>query len=192
MDQDHGPGPAPADKPVEQLTALLDGLEQRARSSQRIARIDERNRITLLFGHAIFAVLVVPGFALLSKTGMASPSFAVARQIPGAPYSLALWIGLAGCTLAVATVYRNRRWEFYALSALAAWYAMFSVSLIAAIAMWMAPAIEAGGVRHFADHLDWRHAPAIYAPVVYAHLAYAMAGHMATLWRRGLDRGGGP
>lgn len=177
-----------ADEAVEQLTELLDGIEHRVNSTQRIAVLDERNRITLLFGHAIFAMLVVPGFILLSRTGMSSPSFVVLRYIPGAPYSLAGLIGVAGLVLAISTYHRNRHGEFYALGGLLIWYAMFSVSLIAAIAVWVTPAIEVGGFAGFTKHLDWRRAPAIYAPVVYAHLAYAMGGHMRTLWKRGLDQ----
>lgn len=177
-----------AEEAAERIADLLDGIERRVYTSQRIAALDERNRLTLLFGHAIFAMLVVPGFALLSKSGMQSPSFAVLRHIPGAPFSLAAWIGAAGFLLAVCTIHRHRRGEFYALAGLFAWYVLFSVSLMAAIATWMAPAIEAGGVAHFPSHLDWGHAPAIYAPVVYSHLAYAMAGHMRTLWKQGLHR----
>lgn len=186
--------PARPDTAGDQLSKLLDGIQERVHTSQRIARIDERSRLTLLFGHAIFAMLVVPGFALLSQTGMSSPSFVVLRNIPGAPYTLATWIGLAGVALAVAALYQHRLGEFWSLGALLLWYAMFSVSLIAAIAVWAAPAIEAGGVAHFTAHLDWRHGPALYAPVVYAHLAYAMGGHMRTLWKLGLttDRAGGP
>lgn len=184
------PEPAPdakADATVQKLTELLDGIDHRVQATQRIAVLDERNRLTLLFGHAIFAMLVVPGFALLSKSGMSSPSFVVARNVPGAPYSLAVWIGVAGFWLAVATIHRNRRGEFFALCLLLAWYVLFSVSLVAAIAMWLTPAIEAGGLTHFTGHLDWHRAPAIYAPIVYAHLAYAMAGHMRTIWKRGLN-----
>jgi hypothetical protein len=101
-----------ADQAVEQLTRLLDGIESRLNEDHRVAGLDERNRLTLLFGHAIFAMLVVPGFALLSKSGMKSPSFALIRNIPGAPFTLAAWIGLAGFALAVATIHRNRTGEF--------------------------------------------------------------------------------
>lgn len=182
-----------AEETAQQIANLLDGIERRVKTNQRIASLDERNRLTLLFGHAVFAMLVVPGLALLSKSGMASPSFAIVRQVPGAPYSLAIWIGLAGFCLAVTTIYRHRTGEFYALAGLFTWYVLFSVSLIAAIATWVAPAIEAAGVAHFPGHLDWGHAPALYAPVVYSHLAYAMAGHMRTLWKKGLrNQDGGP
>ena len=181
-----------AEQAVDQLTDLLDGIEQRVTERHRIADLDERNRLTLLFGHAIFAMLVVPGFALLSKSGMSGPSFIIIRTVPGAPFSLAAWIGLAGFVLAVATIHRTRRGEFYALIALCAWYVMFSVSLMAAIAVWMAPAVEVGGITGFVGHLEWGRGPAIYAPIVYAHLAYAMGGHIRTLWKRGLRDGGGP
>jgi|ERR1043165_5420693 uncharacterized membrane protein YhdT len=177
---------------LNQLTELLDGIEERVESGHRIAVLDERNRITLLFGHAIFAILVAPGFAMITKTSMSSPSFVLVRNVPGAPYSFAVWIGLAGLGLAIATMHRHRRGEFYALAALFIWYVAFSVSLIGAIAVWSAPAIHAGGLSGFSGHLDWKRAPSLYAPIVYAHLAYAMAGHMNTLLKRGLHRGGGP
>lgn len=182
------------EKAVSQLTKLLDSIEDRVSSNAKIAVLDERNRLTLLFGHAIFAMLVVPGFALLSKSGMRSPSFVVVRTIPGAPFSLATWVGIAGFVLAVATIHRNRRGEFFALIALGLWYVLFSMSLMVAIAIWMAPAVERGGFTGFVGYLDWSRAPAIYAPVVYAHLAYAMGGHIRTLWKLGLqrDRNGGP
>lgn len=174
------------DEAVAKLTELLDGIEERVAETQEIASLDERNRLNLLFGHAIFAIMVAPGFALLYKTGMATASFTIARQIPGSPVSLSIWIFVGGLGLAIATYHRYRRAEFVFLAVMLVWYVLFSVSLIAAIAFWMTNAIEAGGWSHFREHLDWKHAPAIYAPVVYAHLAYAMGGHMRTLWKIGL------
>src|ERR1043165_2771742 len=94
---------------LNQLTELLDGIEERVESGHRIAVLDERNRITLLFGHAIFAILVAPGFAMITKTSMSSPSFVLVRNVPGAPYSFAVWIGLAGLGLAIATRSEERR-----------------------------------------------------------------------------------
>lgn len=177
---------------VQRLTDLLDGIEERVEHGRRTAALDERNRINLLFGHALFAAMVGPGFALLAKTGMASASFVIVRRVPGAPYSLAAWIFVAGLALATATYHRRRLGEYLALGALLLWYVTFSVSLIAAIGIWMAPAVRAGGLGQFTEHLDWGHAPAIYAPVVYAHLAYAMGGHMRTIRKLGLrHRGGG-
>lgn len=173
---------------VRELTELLDGIEDRVANTQRVAALDERNRLNLLFGHAIFAIMVAPGLALLYKTGMATASFTIARQIPGAPFSLAVWILIGGLGLAISTYYRHRVGEFASLAVMLAWYVMFSISLIAAIAVWLTNAIEIGGYSHFSEHLDWGHAPSIYAPVVYAHLAYAMGGHMRTLMKIGLRR----
>jgi hypothetical protein len=171
---------------VGKLSELLDGIEERVAESQQVAVLDERNRLNLLFGHAIFAIMVAPGLALLYKTGMATASFTVARQIPGAPLSLSAWILVGGLGLAITTYHRYRRGEFVFLTVMLLWYVLFSISLIAAIAIWMTSAIELAGWTHFREHLDWDHAPSIYAPVVYAHLAYAMGGHMRTLWKIGL------
>jgi uncharacterized membrane protein YhdT len=180
------------DEAVRELTELLDGIEERVESTRRVAVLDERNRLNLLFGHAIFAMMVAPGFALLYHTGMASASFTVARRIPGAPFSLAAWIFAGGLMLAVTTYHRYRTGEYAALAVLLAWYLMFSISLIAAVAVWLTAAIVAGGLTGFSEHLDWSHAPAIYAPVVYMHLAYAMGGHMRTIRKLGLRGHGDP
>jgi hypothetical protein len=167
--------PRPVD-PTGAFANLLDDLEGRVKRVARTARLDEKNRINLLFGHAVFAMLVAPGFAMLHRAGMSGASFSLLRRIPGVPLSMAIGIGAAGVLLAVSTWHRNRMWEFTALLALLAWYVVTSASFVGAILLWVA---EPGPV-------DWIHAPSLYAPVVYAHLAYAMAGHARTLRRKGL------
>lgn len=165
--------------PVDALADLFDSLDANIRRAGRIARHDERNRLTLLFGHGVFAMLVAPGFAMLVKTGMSSPSFVVLRQLPGAPVSLAAWIGAAGATLAVATYRRHRVAEFASLAAMALWYLTIFVSYIAALWLWAA---EPGP-------LDWTRVPTTWAMWIYAGYTYALAAHMHTLRKRGLRRG---
>lgn len=164
--------------PVDALADLFDSLDTHVTAANRHARLDEGNRLTLLFGHGIFGVLVGPGFALLVKSGMAAPSFVILRHIPGAPISLAAWITVAGAVLAVATFRRQRIAEYWALAAMAAWYLITATSYVGAIALWLATP----------GPPDWTHAPTLFAQMVYLHLAYALLSHMRTLRRKGLRR----
>jgi hypothetical protein len=166
--------------PIDRLAGFLDRLEATASASERSARIDSANRIGLLFGHGLFAILVAPGFALLAKTGMTSASFTLMRKIPGSPWSMAILIGVSGMVLAIATWHRNRRWEYASLAALGLWYTIVAVSFTGAIAVWLSDST--------AGELDWSRSPSFYAPVVYFHLMFVMAGHMRTLRRKGLHR----
>ncbi len=167
--------------PVDALADLFDSLDAHVTTANRHARLDEGNRLTLLFGHGIFGMLVAPGFALLSMSGMTSPSFVILRQVPGAPASLAAWIGVAGAVLAVATWHRQRAAEFWALAAMAAWYLITAVSYVGAIFLWLA---DPGPPM-------WTRAPTLFAQMVYLHLAYALSSHMVTLHRKGLRRDDG-
>jgi hypothetical protein len=165
---------SPDHDPTGDLADLLGSMETHVRQAGHTARIDEQTRLNLLMGHAIFGVAVGPTFALLAISGMTS----VLRRIPGSPLSLALLVGAAGAVLAVATWRRSLAWEYGALIAMLAWYALVSASLFGAVAMWLA---EPGPP-------DWHHAPAIYPGLVYLHLAYALAAHARTLRRKGLRR----
>lgn len=164
--------------PVDALADLFDSLDANVTAVSRTARFDERNRLSLLFGHGIFGLLVGPGFAILAKTGMAAPTFVVLRKVPGAPWSLAVWITIAGAALAVATYHRHRLAEYMALGAMAAWYLVTFMSFVGAIILWL----------NTPGPPDWNHAPSMYAPVIYAHLAYTLSAHMRTLRRKGLRR----
>lgn len=168
----------PRRDPTERLANLFDSMSANIRAATGRARLDESNRINLLFGHAIFGILVAPTFALLSLTGMNSPSFVVLREIPGNPWSMSAVIGFAGTVLAVATWHRARPWEYGALVAMVLWYLTVSASLLGAVVLWAA---EPGP-------LDWQHAPGIYPVLVYGHLAYALATHATTIRRKGLRR----
>lgn len=165
--------------PVDALADLFDSLDSHVTTANRHARLDEGNRLTLLFGHGIFGMLVAPGFALLEKAGMQSPSFVILRQVPGAPASLAVWVGVAGAALAIATYFRHRIGEYAALGALALWYLTTFVSYAGAITLWVT---EPGP-------LDWAHAPTTWALWVYAGYTYALGAHMRTLRRKGLRCG---
>lgn len=169
---------APHGDPTQRFADLLDSMDVLARSSARTARLDERNRLNLLFFHGVFAMLVAPGFMALAKSGMSSPTFVLLRGAPGAPWSLAVWIGVSGAALAITTFRRNRLGEYVSLGAMALWYLVTFFSFVGAVVLW----IRAPGPP------DWHHAPSLYAPIVYCHLAYTMCTHMYTLRRKGLIR----
>jgi len=166
------------DNPVDALADLFDTLDTHVAKVATTAKLDDRNRISLLFGHGVFGALVGPGFVFLAKTGMAAPTFVVLRKVPGAPISLAVWITVAGVALAVATWRRHHLAEYVALAAMTAWYAVTFASFVGAIILWLGAA----------GPPDWGRAPSMYAPVIYAHLCYTLSAHMWTIRRKGLRR----
>lgn len=162
---------APGD-PVAALAEWLAAVDVAGRDSAHRLRRSERNRIGLLLVHGMFALVVAPLFAaqLGAPGGMSSPSFALLRAVPGAPYSLAFLLGLGGAILVPATIARHRPWEMTGLGLLIAWYGLLAAALLLAFIPW-AMAGSPSASR-----------PSLFGPAFYAHFATIMAVHLRTLW----------
>lgn len=166
----------PADNAVDRLADLFDAMETHVKSADRAVRRSEGNRIGILYVHAVYALLIAPAFAALGRKGMTGTIWAVMRQIPGAPYSLAMVMFLGGLVLTVATTFRSRPWEIAGLALLILWYGTVAASFAAAIMMWV-----------FSDHRAPQ--PSLYAPLVYSHFLTIMLVHCYTLRRMLRDTG---
>jgi hypothetical protein len=153
---------------IDALARTLDALDEHLQVSDATVRRSEKNRLSLLHVHAVFAVAIAPLFAALGQDGMRGPSWVVIRLIPGAPYTLAALLGIGGVILGVATWYRAVVWETAALWVLMAWYALIAVSFAGAVLLWLADG--ASGQR-----------PSFYAGVVYAHVFVILGVHQRTL-----------
>jgi hypothetical protein len=162
---------------IDALARTLDALDEHLRDSDAVVRRSERNRLSLLHVHALAAVVIAPLFALLGRDGMAGPSWAVARFIPGAPYTLAVLLGIGGVILGVATWYRRVGWELVGLWVLMCWYATIAASFAGAVLVW------------FAEGRPPQR-PSFYAAAVYAHIGIVLWVHRMTLAkiRRGRRR----
>jgi hypothetical protein len=161
---------AAGSNPAEQLADLLDALDDHVRAAEGAVRRSEGNRISILYVHAVYALLIAPAFAAIGKEGMNGPTWSVLRLFPGAPYSLAAVMFLGGLVLVVATTFANRVWELVGLLLLMFWYAAVAGSFGAAMIVWMVTG--GGGPR-----------PAAYAPLVYSHFLTIMLVHCWTLRR---------
>jgi hypothetical protein len=129
-----------------------------------------RYRANLLWVHALAAMTMAPLFSATGKEGMLSPNFEILRQFPGAPVSIAVFLGAGGLVLGLGCVLNVRRMEITGLIALMGFYLLLAISFLAS------------GIRYFLLDLSGPK-PAIYAPVVYLHLSIIMAVHMSTLVR---------
>lgn len=159
-----------AGRPVDQLADLLDALDDHVRAAEGAVRRSEGNRISILYVHAVYALLIAPAFAAIGKQGMSGPTWSVLREVPGAPFSLAAVMFAGGMVLVVATTLANRVWELVGLLLLMIWYAAVAGSFGAAMLVW---AFTGGdGPR-----------PAAYAPLVYSHFLTIMLVHCWTLRR---------
>jgi hypothetical protein len=140
--------------PVSALADLFDVMDGRIRKTDALARRSESNRLSILYVHALFALLIAPTFAALGKEGMTSSIWALIKQMPGTPGSLALIMFLGGLILAI----------------LIMWYGTISFSFAVGIIVWLLGGGD--GPR-----------PGLYAPLVYAHFAVIMLVHCNTLRR---------
>lgn len=155
---------------ITALAETLDALDEHLRDSDAKARRSERNRLSMLHVHAGFAMYIGPFFALVGRDGMRGPTWAVVRQIPGAPYTLGVLLFVGGAILAVATWYRRVPWEITGLCILLTWYLTIALSFGLGVLGWYAGWLD--GPR-----------PAPYAHGVYLHFAAIMAVHWRTLLR---------
>lgn len=156
--------------PVAALADMLDQIDVTNRSNTTRLQRNESNRIGLLVVHGCAAVLIAPLFTTVTST-MNSPTWVVLRAIPGAPYSLAAFMGLGGLILLPATLVRAKWWEIVGLSLIFAWYATMATGFAGAVIYWAAEGLPD----------DAR--PSMYPSLVYGHLAVVMAVHIATLRR---------
>jgi hypothetical protein len=156
------------DSPVDRLADLIDALDAHVRSAEGVVRRSEGNRVSILYVHAIFALLIAPAFAAIGQAGMTGPIWSVARAIPGTPGSLAFIMFAGGLILTVGATFANRRLEMLGLGFLISWYATVSISFALSIGSWL-----------IGDHAGPR--PGFYAPLVYAHFMTIMLVHCWTL-----------
>ncbi len=162
--------------PVGALADLIDALDDHMRTSEADKRRAEGNRISILYVHALFALMIAPAFAALGRKGMSGPIWVLIKSMPGTPGSLALIMFLGGLILAIATTLRDRVWEMVGLGFLIMWYGAISFSFAVAVLVWI---IGGGpGPR-----------PGLYAPLIYAHFAVIMLVHCHTLRRMMLASG---
>jgi hypothetical protein len=162
MDSDTGRSP------VDRLADLIDALDDHVRAVDQTARRSERNRIGILYVHALFAVAIGPAFAAIGKQGMHGPIWRAMRDLPGAPYSLGAVMFLGGVILTIATTLRNRPWEIVGLVLLVIWYLTVAITFAASIVLWVV-----GGRTG--------QQPGFYAPLVYLHFTAIMLVHCGTL-----------
>lgn len=158
------------EQPFDALAHALDALDNRIQTSDATVRRSERNRLSLLHVHALFAVIIAPLFALLGRDGMNGPSWIIARLIPGAPYTLAVLLGIGGVILGVATWYRRVGWELIGLWVLMSWYTIIAVSFAGALLWWLTGGQS--GPR-----------PSPYPAAVYTHVCVILGIHQMTLVR---------
>lgn len=156
--------------PLARTLHALDALDSHLQASDATVRRSESNRLSLLHVHALFAMLIAPLFALLGRDGMTGPSWTIARQIPGAPYTLAALLGIGGVILGVATWYRHVGWELVGLWVLMSWYTIIAVSFAGALLWWLAD-----------GRPDPRPSP--YPAAVYTHVCVILGIHQMTLVR---------
>jgi hypothetical protein len=157
---------------LDALSDALDAIDVHVRVADARVKRTEKYRLSMLHVHAIMAMLIAPLFMAIGRVGMRGPTWVTARLIPGAPYTLGVFLFAGGMILAVATWYRAIRWEMFGLWILLCWYASISISFGAAVVLW---------IHHGA--LDGPTKPALYSPVVYLHYVCIMAVHLGTLFR---------
>lgn len=164
--------------PISSLAATLAALDVHARQDAKTLRRNETNRLNLLYVHAVAAIVIAPLFAA-SAPALTGPIWALLRYVPGFPYTLAVWVGVAGLVLLPAAILRARRVEMVALALLSSWYTAITIGFFVPTAQWVyaaTPAIFAGEELPPAR-------PGLYAWALYAHLSVIMRVHLLTLWR---------
>jgi hypothetical protein len=131
----------------------------------------ERNRLALLYVHAISAILVCPLFlSYANATGLQLGSWRFANHIPGNPYTMAALLGFGGMILLCATISRSIKWAMLGLLLIMGWYTSTCLSFaVASFAFF-------GGARE-------GNPPGAYAVIVYAHMSAIMFVHLRTMRR---------
>lgn len=175
----------PGGQLLGELIALVRDTDNAARTAQREARRNEKNRVGMLYIHSLSAIVIAPLFAI---TNLDTPAFAVMRSVPGTPYSTAALLGIGGMVLGFSAAGANRRAAFTGLALLACWYATMAVTFAASAAVWTYEQNPASLSEAFAFLAgDTRGKPSVYAVPLYAHLSAIMVRHMITLRGKALD-----
>lgn len=169
--------------PIADLAATLAALDQHTHRAGSALRRNERNRIGLLYVHAIAALTIAPLF-VASQQVFGSPSWAFLRLIPGFPWTFSALLLVGGLILLPSTIARIRPLEMVALSLLSMWYTILAVGFLLPAVQWGAealPAIAAGDPAPSGQ-------PGLYGWAVYGHLSVIMRVHLFTLWRMERER----
>lgn len=156
--------------PIEVMTEIVDGFAHYVDSAERQVREGRKYRVNLLWVHAVAALLMAPAFAGLGRSGMVGATWIYLRHVPGAPYSIAICLGIGGLVLGIGCLRLDRKMEAVGLLFLAAFYLTIAVGFGLANVAWYRGLIP--GPK-----------PAPYAPVLYLHLTVIMAVHINTLLR---------
>ncbi len=149
--------------PILELAMTLDALDVNLRFSRATVKRGEKNRLKLLMVHGAAAVIVAPLFLAYSlANGLASPSWALLRSIPGAPHTVAAWLFAGGTVVMLGSAGRHRQVAAAGLVMMAVWYLSFATTFSWAAIRWK---LEGGNPDTM---------PGIYAGPVYLHLAVIM------------------
>lgn len=165
---------AHSDDRADVMADLLDGFTVYVHGAEKGLTNAGKYRSNLLWVHSVAALLIAPLLVATGREGIQGPAFALLRQLPGMPGSVASLIGTGGFVLGVGAILGSRPVQIVGLSLLGVFYATLALGFSGAI--WL----------YFTDGLTAK--PTLYAPVLYLHLTVIMFVHMAGLLRRG--RGG--
>lgn len=166
-DRDDDRGVQGALDAVDQMVDIVDGLEDYILHSDTVKRHGTRYRLNLLWVHAFAALCMAPLLAATGRDGMTGPSFAFLRTVPGAPFSIAVILGVGGLILGLGCVFRAKRTEIAGLLCLGMFYVLFGASFTVVPVRWL---LEEQATK-----------PPLYSPIVYGHLAVIMIMHIRAL-----------
>lgn len=155
--------------PLGKMAITLNALDVHVRDAGHVSRRLESNRLSLLYVHAVAAIMVGPLFLSYGqRTGLNSPSWTFASEVPGATWALSTLIGGGGVVLLCATIARSLNWAMTGLSMIMTWYLITASLFFAASVNWASEG-RAGNP------------PGTYAVVVYAHMTVIMMVHLRTM-----------
>ncbi len=149
--------------PILELAMTLEALDVSLTLSRATAKRGEHNRLRLLMVHGAAAMIIAPLFLAYSiANGLASPSWALLRTIPGAPHTVAAWLFVGGAVVMLGSAARSRPVAATGLAMMGVWYLSFATTFSYAAIQWWLSGAESAQM------------PGIYAGPVYLHLAIIM------------------
>jgi hypothetical protein len=157
---------------VDRLADQLDALSAHVEEQLSANRRGERNRLSLLYLHALFALFTSPLFFAwaVSPAGFRGTTWQLLAAVPLVEVLLPMLLFIGGSVLTLGTAARSMRAAGIGLLLVFLWYAIIGFSFAGAVFLWL----DEG-----APNNAW---PAVYAPFVYGHLAAIMWIHLKTVW----------
>ena len=156
--------------PIETLAEIVDEFADIMEGADRTVWRYIHYRHSLLWIHAIAAILMASAFAATGREGLIGPSFRFLSAIPGSPWSLAVLLGVGGFLLAIGLIFDRFPVKRVGLAMLAVFYTLIAVSLAVPIYSWAVGDIVAK--------------PTLYGPILYFHLSAIMIVHIGLTFRR--------